>query len=192
MLMKTLLSALALGALLFVGAPARAQSSQVRCESYEHQTNYCNIGRHGDVRILQRLSDAKCHEGSDWGVRGDQIWVTDGCRAVFEVEPAFERDYGHHGRRDHDDDDNRYSNGGGYGGGYRQHDRGWYDDRRDEYITCESTGYQRNYCEVGWHVRAKLFEQLSDTACVRGQNWLDTQNGVWVSGGCRAVFKIKN
>lgn len=187
-----LLALAAFGALVIAAAPAaRAQSSQVRCESYEHRTNYCRIGRHGDVRIVQRLSDSKCHEGSDWGVQGDQIWVTDGCRAVFEVDPVYDRHEGRGRDYGHDHDRDRDHDGGGYGGGYHQHERGWYDERRDEYITCESTDYKRNYCEVGYHVKARLFEQLSDTQCVRGQNWLDTPNGVWVAGGCRAVFKIK-
>lgn len=172
--------ALLIGAFLFAPGAAQAQSAQVRCESYDHQTNFCNIGRrHGDVRILQRLSDARCNEGSDWGVQGDQLWVTDGCRAIFEVDAAY-GGYGGH-RRGSDYDDDRYGR-----------DRGFqYGDRRADYITCESNDYRRKYCEVGYHVRARLYEQLSDTPCVRGQNWLDTANGVWVAGGCRAVFKIK-
>jgi hypothetical protein len=171
--------ALLVGALLLAPATARAQT-QVRCESYDHQTNFCHIGRyHGDVRIAQRLSDARCNEGSDWGVQGDQIWVTDGCRAIFEIDAAYGGGYS--GRRRGGGDDDRYGR-----------DRGFqYGDRRADYITCESNDYRRKYCEVGYHVRARLYEQLSDTPCVRGTNWLDTANGVWVSGGCRAVFKIR-
>jgi hypothetical protein len=173
-------SLLTLAGVLTIGVHQAQAQSQVTCESYDKRTNYCRIGRHGDVRLVERLSDSRCHEGRDWGVTGDQIWVTDGCRAVFEVDPVHERGYGRGHDRDRDDDrDNR-----GYGGGRN------YDDRT-QYITCESIDKRRNYCEVGYHVKARMDHQLSDAPCIRGQTWLDTPNGVWVAGGCRAVFKIK-
>ena len=34
---------------------------------------------------MKRLSDARCVEGQSWGQRGDRIWVSNGCRAKFEV-----------------------------------------------------------------------------------------------------------
>jgi hypothetical protein len=34
----------------------------------------------------------------------------------------------------------------------------------------------------------RLFRQRSDAACVMGQTWGYDENGIWVSGGCRADF----
>ena len=37
------------------------------------------------VRLLDRLSDSPCTQGRSWGYNRHEIWVDNGCRAVFEV-----------------------------------------------------------------------------------------------------------
>lgn len=58
---------------------------RVRCESSNGRTNYCNVDTRGGVRLVRQLSDAGCIRGRDWGANERGIWVTDGCRAEFEL-----------------------------------------------------------------------------------------------------------
>jgi Ni/Co efflux regulator RcnB len=57
------------------------------CESTSKRAATCAIGRHGEVRLTRRLSDAACSENRDWWVRGPEIQVANGCRAEFTVYP---------------------------------------------------------------------------------------------------------
>jgi hypothetical protein len=68
--------------------------ARVRCESRDSRTNYCNVDTRGGVRLVHQLSDRDCVRGRNWGANERGIWVTDGCRAEFEL------------------------GGGGYGNGY--------------------------------------------------------------------------
>ncbi len=54
-------------------------------------------------------------------------------------------------------------------------------------IACESRDYQRARCDVPWR-DARLVEQISETSCRRGSNWDFDRRGIWVDGGCAAVF----
>ena len=38
-----------------------------------------------DVRLVRQLSSARCVEGQTWGQDRSGLWVTQGCRAEFEV-----------------------------------------------------------------------------------------------------------
>ena len=38
-----------------------------------------------DFRLIDRMSDAPCSFGRSWGYNRREIWVDNGCRAVFEV-----------------------------------------------------------------------------------------------------------
>jgi hypothetical protein len=40
-------------------------------------------------------------------------------------------------------------------------------------------------------VPVELLRQLSGTACVQGQSWGWDAEGVWVDGGCRALFRVR-
>lgn len=61
------------------------------------------------------------------------------------------------------------------------------DDSRQT-LTCasEKRQYQRCYA-YNWK-DAELVEQFSNTACVRGENWDQDGDWLWVSDGCRASF----
>jgi hypothetical protein len=39
----------------------------------------------GTVRIIKQYSDVPCIEGTTWGYDRYGIWVTNGCRAKFEI-----------------------------------------------------------------------------------------------------------
>lgn len=56
-----------------------------------------------------------------------------------------------------------------------------------EAIECVSRNFAYTRCEVPWH-DARIVHQLSDTSCIRGQNWGVDRGGLWVDRGCGARF----
>lgn len=63
----------------------------ISCSSHRNRTVSCALprgARGADVRLIRRHSSAGCREGSDWGVSRNAIWVSNGCRADFEVFSA--------------------------------------------------------------------------------------------------------
>ena len=59
---------------------------EIRCESKSGQYTRCGtIDRRQHVEIRRQLSNQQCIYGRNWGVDGRQLWVDDGCRAVFVV-----------------------------------------------------------------------------------------------------------
>lgn len=67
---------------------------QIRCESDGGRYRQCGTGLYGNVRLIRQISGSACAQGRTWGLRGGSIWVSGGCRGLFEV----------------------YGNGGGWGG----------------------------------------------------------------------------
>jgi len=127
-------------------------AEQITCESRQERTEACGtIAAGSAVTLSKQLSNTPCVEGQNWGTgpNRDSIWVSGGCRAVFDVQPPYNstadqnqydsndrvvrddgeryqdsrdpRDQGYqdNGRRD---DDSRYSDSSHYGD----------QDRRDE------------------------------------------------------------
>jgi len=64
--------------------------------------------------------------------------------------------------------------------GYGRHDNG-------ASVECSSRDFRREHCNVDWR-DARVERQLSDTDCERGENWDIDGRGLWVGGGCSAVF----
>ncbi|MFL5537807.1 MAG: DUF3011 domain-containing protein, partial [Longimicrobiaceae bacterium] len=76
----------AAAALLALGArPAEAQVHRVRCESRDYRERLCRTDTYGGVRLVRQLGDAACRQGRTWGTTQGGIWVSNGCRADFEV-----------------------------------------------------------------------------------------------------------
>jgi len=61
------------------------------------------------------------------------------------------------------------------------------DRHRGDAVECKSHDMGRTRCAVSWS-NARLVEQLSDTDCVRGQNWDIDRRGIWVNRGCSGRF----
>ena len=60
---------------------------QIRCQSIGGRWGACPVEIRGRVKLVRRESHAACNRGMTWGtMRNEAIWVSDGCRAVFEVE----------------------------------------------------------------------------------------------------------
>ena len=159
---------LALAALLGGGLPAGAQAQAfdevIRCESRDYRQVYCNIDSRGGVEIVNQLSETACIEGRTWGWDRRGVWVSGGCRGEFAVA----------GR-------------GHYDGGGRDYG---YDSGTSALIRCESRDFNQVYCNADARRGVRLVNQLSSTACVRGQTWGADRRGVWVRGGCRAEFEL--
>ncbi|HEY5851735.1 MAG TPA: DUF3011 domain-containing protein [Lysobacter sp.] len=57
-------------------------------------------------------------------------------------------------------------------------------------IRCESRGNRWQHCDADTSAGAELVRQLSKNPCIKGDNWGADNRGVWVSGGCRAEFRM--
>jgi hypothetical protein len=57
-------------------------------------------------------------------------------------------------------------------------------------IRCESRGSRWQHCPAETRAGVELVRQLSKNPCIKGQNWGADVRGVWVSGGCRAEFRM--
>jgi hypothetical protein len=59
--------------------------------------------------------------------------------------------------------------------------------RAQDAVDCQSRNYQFTRCDTPFR-DARLVRQLSDTTCVRGQNWGFDRRGLWVDRGCSGRF----
>ncbi|NLX18524.1 MAG: DUF3011 domain-containing protein, partial [Desulfobulbus sp.] len=55
------------------------------CESIDGQSRYCRADTRGGVQLVRQLSKSGCYEGQTWGYDRRGVWVTAGCRGVFEL-----------------------------------------------------------------------------------------------------------
>lgn len=58
------------------------QQGVVRCESNDNRQRSCQTGWRS-ATLARQLSKTQCVEGSNWGSRNNQVWVSGGCRAEF-------------------------------------------------------------------------------------------------------------
>lgn len=145
-----------------------SQSKRITCESRGNRYNYCRTDIRGRIRLDRQLSDAPCRRYETWGADGDGggVWVSDGCRATFIVEPRIARP--------------RY-----------EEEKG---GKRGRTITCESKSERYNYCRTNTYGEVYLDRQLSDAPCREYDTWgADGDgSGIWVRNGCRAVFVVES
>lgn len=142
--------------------PGPASGGVILCESRDGRMARCAVDTRGGVRLVQRESSSACVQGRSWGYDQRGIWVSNGCRASFEVGGAY----------------------GSQGGGYGR-------DRDGGIVVCESIDERRNFCRVQGAVRqVQLVRQLSDTSCRQNVNWGFQRGGIWVDRGCRAEFRV--
>lgn len=75
-------------------APANARRSGVltrrvvRCESKTRPQSCAVTLKGAPVRVLRQLGLAPCKRDHSWGVRRNEIWVSRGCSADFEIGAA--------------------------------------------------------------------------------------------------------
>src|SRR5437588_9619090 len=58
-------------------------------------------------------------------------------------------------------------------------------------ISCSSNNYRYQYCGANTDGYARLVNQQSRAACVRGRTWGFDNGGVWVNNGCSGQFEIE-
>lgn len=188
-------------ALALCGLAGTVQARSVVCESTGGNQNYCPADTRGGVYLSVQYSKASCRQGSSWGYDNRGIWVSNGCRAQFDLG-----DYrgGHrsdsdskaaaalaigligaaaiasHHDRDRDDrgyDYRPYEHHNNYG--------------PSDHVTCESRDNRYEYCRANLrHAEVDIERQISRTTCRQGQNWGWNAGGIWVNDGCAAVFSV--
>jgi len=57
-------------------------------------------------------------------------------------------------------------------------------------MKCGSKGHDHQYCRVNTRGGVTLVHQRSHAGCWKGDTWGYDNNGIWVSNGCRADFRI--
>lgn len=157
--------ALVLAVAIMASPTAAAQSHRdarktVTCHSNNHEYQRCNVHNWYGVELTRQVSKTPCVRGDNWGVDGEWLWVSGGCRGDFgEV-----RRPGRHGPERRSEIVMDYSK------------------------SCHSNNGQFKRCQVGLWDDAALVQQDSSTRCVRGDNWDLDGTTIWVSDGCRGVF----
>jgi Protein of unknown function (DUF3011) len=126
---------------LLMAASMAMGQTVMTCSSDDGQMHACRVGDNSGIQFLRQRSDAACVAGQTYGIRRDGVWVTNGCRADFQVNvngqysdngraynqgayngqysqyPDRDRDNDHDGddqareRRHHDHDRDAYNNG---------------------------------------------------------------------------------
>ncbi len=145
------------------------RNDRIECTSDNYRFTRCGADwRRAD--LVRQISQTRCIEGQTWGVDRHGLWVDRGCGGIF-VEAG-------RGGRD---------GGGRYGGWNPGPD--WDSDIR---LTCQSDDYRYRMCQVdtGRGGGVRIERQISNTACIEGRTWGWNRAGIWVSGGCAAVFRV--
>jgi hypothetical protein len=78
--------------LILAGSASSALAEQITCESRQSGAEPCGtVAAGSSVRLIRQLSDTACVAGRNWGTGPDHdsIWVSGGCRAVFDVQPPY-------------------------------------------------------------------------------------------------------
>jgi hypothetical protein len=156
--------------------PGWDRDIDVRCASQGYNYNMCQVdtGRGSRVYLVRQVSKTPCAEGNNWGWNRAGIWVNGGCEGVFRVQ----RRWG-----------GGPPPGPGPGPGPWQPGPGW---DASINVRCASGGYNYNMCQVdtGRGSRVYVSRQVSKTPCVEGRTWGWNRAGIWVDGGCEAVFTV--
>ncbi|GCL63335.1 DUF3011 domain-containing protein [Pseudaquabacterium pictum] len=59
-------------------------------------------------------------------------------------------------------------------------------------VTCQSRNNQREDCSLRGRGEVVLVRQISKTTCVKGRNWDETRQGLYVTDGCGGVFETRD
>jgi len=128
--------------------------------SSDYHQQYCPVDTRGGVQLAHQTSSSACIRGRTWGNDRGGVWVNNGCAGDFSV-------------------------GGGpppSGPG-----PGNVDGR---VVRCESFDPRVVRCNVDTRGGVQLLTQLSSNLCEQRRSWGWDRDGIWVSGGCRADFRV--
>lgn len=145
----------------------RRGDDSISCGSSGYKLMRCRVPWR-DARLVRQTSDSSCVRDRTWGMDRGGLWVDKGCGGIF-VEA-------------------RRGDGPGYGGDWRP-GPGWDTSIR---VRCASQGYKYNMCQIdtGRGSSVRVERQISNTRCEQGRTWGFNRAGIWVDGGCEAVFRV--
>lgn len=63
--------------------------------------------------------------------------------------------------------------------------------KADFRMTCESINKMYRFCSVDTFRGVSLEQQYSNSPCIYGQTWGYVRSGIWVTFGCRGLFRIE-
>jgi len=89
-------------------APALADT--IRCESDNGRERYCRGNTRGGVYLQTQLSSSGCYQGDTWGYDGGGIWVSAGCRAIFQTGGNYYPN-GYNPNNNYPNNNNNHNNG---------------------------------------------------------------------------------
>ena len=75
--------------LILAGNATSALAEHITCESPQGNLEACTtVPPRSSIRMVEQLSNTPCIEGRNWGVdtNHNSIWISGGCRAVFDVQ----------------------------------------------------------------------------------------------------------
>jgi hypothetical protein len=78
--------------LILAGGASSALAEQITCESRHNGAEPCGtVAAGSSVRLIRQLGETACIAGRNWGTGPDHdsIWVSGGCRGVFDVQPPY-------------------------------------------------------------------------------------------------------
>lgn len=194
-----------------------SQRDTITCKSRNGRRNYCRADTRYGVSFLKQISRSSCDY--NWGYDDTGIWVDRGCSARFSINYGWDEpgavgniiacssyDY----RRQYcqaylDGRDvfllNQISgssciNNWGYDRNgiwvtngcraeFAVEDRSY---SHDADITCSSRGNRFQSCPANTQGGVEFVRQLSRSTC--NGNWGYDNQGIWVTNGCRAQFRI--
>jgi hypothetical protein len=146
------------------GGDARGEGGggTITCASDNGRRKVCPANTSNGVQLVRQRSDAKCQEGSSWGLDTRGIWVDKGCEADFVVGVP-----GH-------------PVGSGKAGGNSQK------------VSCASFDGRKNYCDADMQgAKVQLTKQIGMAPCMEGSTWGYDRRGVWVDRGCNGEFLVQ-
>ena len=65
------------------GPGSGGQQVSVQCESTDGRLRTCGSNLVGRATLQRQISNQRCIEGSNFGLRNGSVWVNNGCRGVF-------------------------------------------------------------------------------------------------------------
>lgn len=71
------------------GQGAGQNTVSIQCESGDGRYRTCGTGLSGRIELQRQLSNTRCVQGTNFGLRNGSVWVDRGCRGVFLVHRGF-------------------------------------------------------------------------------------------------------
>lgn len=146
------------------GGDARVEGGgkTITCASEDGKRRVCPVDTSNGVQLVRQRSDAKCKEGSSWGVDAQGIWVDKGCEADFVV-----------GVPGHPSGSAKAA-------------------AKSQTMSCESFDGRKNYCDADTQgAKVQLTRQIGTAPCTEGSTWGYDRRGIWVDRGCSGEFVVQ-